>query len=200
MKKIIALALSLLVAAPAWAAPKIGEPAPEFSAQDISGAAQSLAQYKGKVVVLEWNNPGCPFVKKFYDGGRMQKFQADAVAKGVVWLVVNSSAAGKQGSMTADEAKAQLATWKSTPTAYILDPEGKIGKLYEAKTTPHMYVVDKDGKLAYMGAIDDKPSTDAKDIDGAKNYVFAALDAIAAGKPVENASTTAYGCNVKYKD
>lgn len=198
MKIIFAVAAALLFSAPVWAEPKTGAPAPSFTAKDINGQQQSLEQYKGKTVVLEWNNPGCPFVKKFYDSSQMQKFQADAKARGAVWLTINSSASGKQGHLTPAAAKIQTEAWRLASAAYILDPEGAIGRQYAAKTTPHLFVIDKEGKLAYMGAIDDKPSTDAKDIAGAKNYVFAALDALAAGKPVEVASTEAYGCGVKY--
>lgn len=199
MKRFLFLfAAAFLLPSFAFASAQIGKPAPAFKAVDIEGKAQSIAQYKGKIVVLEWNNPECPFVHKFYDGGAMQKFQADAIEKGVVWLTINSGAKGKQGYINARQAKEMLAARKSSPSAYILDPEGKIGQLYGAKTTPHMFVIDAKGNLAYAGAIDDKPGTDAGDIDSATNYVNAAIDALLAGKSVEKASTTAYGCGVKY--
>lgn len=190
----------ILFSTTALAAPEIGKPAPDFTATDQNGKTVKLSDFKGRVTVLEWNNPECPFVKKHYDSGNMQKLQAYAHDNKVVWLAVNSSAEGKQGNMTMAQAKEHLAQSKSTVDHYLLDPEGKIGMLYEAKTTPHMFVIDKNGNLAYMGAIDDKPSTDAKDIDGATNYVRAALDSLMAGKPVAVADTKAYGCNVKYKD
>jgi len=194
----LAVAAGILSASTAFAAPEIGKPAPDFSAADISGKPVSLAAFKGRLVVLEWNNPECPFVKKHYDSGNMQKLQSEAVAKEVVWLTVNSSAAGKQGNLTAATAGEYVQKQKASPAHYILDPEGKIGTLYEAKTTPHMFVIDKTGTLAYMGAIDDKPSTQAADIPDATNYVLAALDSLAAGKPVTVTATQAYGCNIKY--
>lgn len=175
-----------------------GQPAPDFSAKDIAGAEQSLSLHKGKIVVLEWNNPECPFVVKHYGSNNMQQLQQYAKDKGVVWLTINSGAPGKQGNMNDEQAKAYLAKSKAAPSAYILDPEGKIGKLYGAKTTPHMFVIDAAGNLAYAGAIDDKPSTDVADIASSKNYVKAAIDELQAGKPVSTAQTQAYGCSVKY--
>lgn len=182
----------------AMATPEVGQPAPDFNTVDITGAPQSLSQYKGKLVVLEWSNPECPFVKKFYDNGDMQKFQAAEVADGVVWLTVNSGGEGKQGNMSAEEAQQSFADHKLASSAYILDPKGEIGKLYEAKTTPHMYVIDKEGTLAYAGAIDDKASTNPDDIATSNNYVTAALDSLQAGEPVKVATTKSYGCSVKY--
>jgi peroxiredoxin len=186
-------------ALPALAEPEIGAPAPDFTVSDIKGKEQSSSKHKGKIIVLEWNNPGCPFVNKFYNFGEMQRLQKANVKNGVVWLTINSGAEGKQGHMSKEEARKQAAEW-GIASAYILDPKGEIGRAYGAKTTPHMYVIDKEGKLAYMGAIDDKPSSDAKDIPNAKNYVTAAIEALSAGKPVETSSTTAYGCAVKYAD
>lgn len=184
----------------AQAMPSVGQPAPDFTANDINGKEVKLSSLNGKIVVLEWNNPGCPFVKKFYNSGEMQKLQAEIKSKGVTWISVNSGAVGKQGNMTAEEAQKYVSENKAVPDHYITDPEGAIGTLYAAKTTPHMFVIDSKGMIAYMGAIDDKPSTDSNDIAGAKNYVRAAVDSLIAGKPVEMASTQAYGCNVKYKD
>ncbi len=194
-------ALLLVVAASAnavHAAPVIGQPAPEFTGTDTQGKTHKLSDFKGKVVVLEWTNHECPFVKKFYSVGKMQELQKTYTDKGVVWLNIVSSAEGKQGHVTPEQANAIMTEKKFASTAKLLDPTGEIGKLYGAKTTPHMFVINKDGTLAYMGAIDDKKSTDSEDIAGAKNYVAAALDAVLAGSPVVVASTTPYGCSVKY--
>ncbi|NBX03634.1 MAG: thioredoxin family protein [Alphaproteobacteria bacterium] len=192
-----ATAMTLALAMPAFAA-ETGKPAPAFETKDIAGNTQSLAQYKGKIVVLEWNNPECPFVKKHYDGGDMQALQEYATSKDVVWLAINSGAEGKQGNMTADAAKAKIAEVKSAASAYILDPQGTIGQLYSAKTTPHMYIVDKDGNLAYQGAIDSDSSPSSSSIKGATNYVRAAVDELLAGKKPTLAETKSYGCGVKY--
>ncbi|MDE1153182.1 MAG: thioredoxin family protein [Micavibrio sp.] len=190
----------LTAAAPAHADPLTGEAAPAFTLPAADGGTASLADYKGKLVVLEWHNKGCPFVHKQYDSGNMQALQKEYTAKDVIWLTINSSAEGKQGYETAAEALATAKDDDAAPTHVLLDADGKVGKLYGAKTTPSMFVIDKDGKLAYAGAIDDKPSTDVDDVKTAKNYVRAALDALAAGKPVETASTKSYGCGVKYAD
>ena len=200
MKKTIATiaGAACMFTADANAAVEVGKAAPDFTATAISGKEVTLSGYKGKIVVLEWNNPDCPFVKKFYDVGAMQKYQADATAKDVVWLSINSSAEGKQGHLDTASAKASLTEKKAAPSEYILDPKGEIGHLYGAKTTPHMFVIDKEGTLAYAGAIDDKRTPSSGDIEGAKNYVSAAIDALTAGKEVEVASTQAYGCSVKY--
>ena len=184
----------------AYATPEVGKPAPDFTAKDIEGRTVTLSALKGKNVVLEWNNPGCPFVQKFYGEGEMQRLQKQATAKDTVWLTINSSAAGKQGNITVDEAKKFVADQKATPTHYIQDADGKIGTLYGAKTTPHMFVVDSKGTLAYAGAIDSIASADKADIAKAKNYVTTALDELKAGKPVTTATTQAYGCSVKYAE
>jgi len=184
---------------PALAA-ETGKPAPAFFVKDIAGKEQSLAKYKGKIIVLEWNNPGCPFVKKHYQSGNMQALQHDALSKHVIWLTINSGAEGKQGFMDAAQAKTYIADMKTHQTAYILDPKGTLGTLYGAKTTPHMFVVDAQGILAYAGAIDDKPTADQEDIKTAHNYVRAAIDELIAGKPVTTAQSRAYGCSVKYQD
>lgn len=192
------LATALTLVSTAAFALDTGKPAPDFKTTDIAGKEQSLSKYKGKTVVLEWNNPECPFVRKQYDTKNMQKLQHEATAQGVVWLTVNSGAEGKQGSMTPAQAKEKLADDGAHPTAYILDSKGTIGKLYGAKTTPHMFVVDKAGNLAYQGAIDDDSTADHEAVKTAKNYVRAALASLKAGKPVEVAETKAYGCSVKY--
>lgn len=199
LKLLPALALMAFTSFPALAL-EIGKPAPEFHVKDIYGHEQSLGEYKGKIIVLEWTNPGCPFVHKHYDSGNMQQVQKYAVSKDVVWLSINSSAEGKEGHLNVEGAKDSLAKNKSLTFSYILDAEGTLGHLYGAKTTPHMFVVDKEGNLAYEGAIDDKPTPSADDIAGAKNYVKAAIDELSEGKKVETPQTRAYGCGVKYKD
>ncbi len=194
----LALALLLPVALPAQAAPEIGKPAPDFTATDSKGTAHKLSDFKGKTVVLEWNNPECPYVVKHYESGNMQKLQSAATADGVVWLTVNSSAPEKQGNMDGAAADKYVADQKAAPTAYILDPSGEIGKAYDAKTTPNMYVINGDGVLVYAGAIDSDDSFKQEAIAGATNYVSAALQSLKDSKPIEVASTKPYGCGVKY--
>lgn len=179
--------------------PTIGSPAPALTLTDTKGKQHNLADYKGKHVVLEWVNFGCPFVKKHYESGNMQATQKKAVDKGVVWLSVCSSAEGKQGHMAAADWNEEIADRKLASTAVLIDESGAVGKTYGAKTTPHMYVVNPAGVLVYKGAIDDKPSANKDSIAGARNHVLAALDESMAGKPVSTASTTPYGCSVKYK-
>ena len=195
-----AIAVVAVVAAPVSAAPVVGKPAPNFRAMDVNGKAVSLSSFRGKTVVLEWNNPGCPFVRKHYDSGNMQKAQAAAAKQGVVWLTINSGAPGKQGHMNGAEAKAFIAKAGARPTAYLLDPSGAVGKTYDAKTTPHMFIINKAGTLVYAGGIDDKPTAKPADIKGARNHVLAALSEIKAGKAVSVATSRPYGCSVKYKD
>ncbi len=192
-----ALALPLLAAAPAALAAAGPGPAPAFTARDADGRTRSLAEFKGKVVVLEWVNEGCPYVKKHYRGN-MQATQKAALAQGAVWLSVCSSAPGQQGAVDGAQAKAWLKAHNATPTAFLLDPSGTVGRAYNAKTTPHMYVVDKAGRLVYQGGIDDKPTSKVEDIAGAKNYVLAALADLKAGRPVQAAFSKPYGCSVKY--
>ena len=177
---------------------KIGEPAPEFSLNDTQGTSHTLADYKGKLVVLEWTSYDCPFVKKHYSGGNMQKLQKAYTEKGVVWLAINSSAPGKQGNYAPEVWNEMIKAKGAASTAVLLDPDGKVGRQYGAKTTPHMFIIDAQGALIYQGAIDSKRSWNAADIEGAKNYVSEALDAALAGKPVPTASTQPYGCSVKY--
>lgn len=178
----------------------VGQAAPDFTGTDTNGKTHKLSDFKGKTVVLEWTNPECPFVVKHYGSGNMQKLQAEATKDGVIWLSVVSSAEGKEGNMTGEQANAYMTEQKSTPTARILDASGEIGKLYGAKTTPHMFVIDAKGTLVYAGAIDDNDSFSPDTITGAKNYVAAALQNLKDGKPVETASTKPYGCGVKYKN
>jgi peroxiredoxin len=188
----------LFMTATAYAAPEIGKPAPDFTAMDSNGKTVKLGDYRGKVVVLEWTNDGCPYVQKHYSTKNMQSLQKDAAAKGVVWLSVISSAPGEEGYVKGDEANQLTKSRGASPSAVLLDPDGKVGHLYGARTTPHMFIVNADGILVYMGGIDSKPTANPADIKSAKNYVRAALDSVAAGKPVENAVTRPYGCSVKY--
>ena len=177
---------------------RIGAPAPEFKATDSNGKAESLDQYRGKYVVLEWHNQGCPYTKKHYVSGNMQALQKEWTAKGVVWLTVISSAPGEQGYVTASEENSYLTKMHAVPTAVLLDSDSKVARLYSARTTPQMVVIDPGGKVIYDGAIDDRPTSDPEDIKGAKNYVNEALSAAMAGKPVPTAYTRPYGCSVKY--
>jgi peroxiredoxin len=199
MKRAFCLAglLSFLLSVYSVAA-RVGEAAPDFTGTDSSGQTHKLSQYRGKYVVLEWHNQGCPYTKKHYESGNMQKLQKDWTAKGVVWLSVISSAPGKQGYVTASEENDYLKRMNAAPTAVLLDPKGELGRMYGAKTTPHMYIIDPQGRLIYNGAIDDRPTADQSDIAGAKNYVSQALEEATAGKPVSTAATTPYGCSVKY--
>jgi len=183
----------------ASAAAKPGAPAPAFSAQDIGGRTISLGDYAGKIVILEWTNDGCPFVGKHYNSGNMQALQRRYTGEGDVWLTIASSAPGEQGYVMPAEAKADLARWQAAPSDFLLDPGGVVGRLYDARATPHVVVIDRGGRVVYMGAIDDTPSTRLADVKTAKNYLVAALDEVAAGKPVAIAATQAYGCSIKYK-
>jgi peroxiredoxin len=183
-----------------FAAAQVGEPAPDFKVTDATGKTRSLSEFKGKIVVLEWLNHGCPFVKKHYESGNMQKLQKEVTAQNdVVWLSVASSSEGQEGYMTGKETLAAATASHAAPTAILLDPAGTVGRAYEAKVTPHMFIIGKDGKVAYNGAIDDKPSTKATDVPTATNYILAALTEIKAGKPVSKPLTKPYGCSVKYK-
>ncbi len=173
-------------------------PTVSFKAINLSGKEVSSENYKGKIIVLEWFNPGCPYVKKHYEPGNMQKLQKNYTAKNVVWLTVNSSATGKQGFMTTEEAQAKIKKWNIASTDYLVDTNGTLGKQFGAKTTPHMFIIDASGKLAYKGAIDDNDSANSSTIEGAKNYVASALDELLAGKSVTDSETDSYGCSVKY--
>ena len=179
--------------------PAVGTTAPDFSLTDSKGKTQSVSQYKGKYVVLEWFNPECPFVKKHYGSGNMQKLQEEFTAKGVVWLTIDSNAPGLEGNLTAEQANAKMTDWKTKQTALVLDPEGKAGRSYGAKNTPHMFVINPEGKIVYEGAIDSKATPNPSDIAGSTNYVKVALEESLAGKTVSNANTKPYGCSVKYK-
>ncbi|NCW26489.1 MAG: thioredoxin family protein [Betaproteobacteria bacterium] len=181
-----------------FAAIEPGEEAPDFTLTDSKGTSHKLSDFRGKFVVLEWLNHECPFVKKHYSGGDMQKLQKEYTAKGVVWLSIISSAPGKQGHRTGPQAEADTKDKNAAPTAVLLDPSGEVGKKYDAKTTPEMFVLDKEGKILYAGAIDSIKSTDSADIAKAENHVRAALDAALAGQPVPTPKTKPYGCSVKY--
>jgi hypothetical protein len=201
MKSVMfALAALAVMAAPAAAAPVVGQPAPNFKLADTNGKAVTLADYRGKTVVLEWSNPECPFVKKHYGSGNMQKAQAAAARDGVVWLTINSSASGKQGHMNGAQAKSFVSKAGARPSAYLLDPRGVVGKVYDAKTTPHMFIVNKAGTLVYAGGIDDKPTPNPADVTSARNHVLAALAELKAGKAVSLSTSRPYGCSVKYSD
>jgi peroxiredoxin len=191
--------VTLIAFSISWAA-RVGEPAPDFTATDTNGEVHKLSEYKGKFVVLEWTNRGCPYTQKHYSSGNMQKLQREWTGRGVVWLTVISSAPGKQGYVTASEENAYLKQANAAPTAVLLDPTGAMGHLYDAKTTPHIFIINPKGSLLYNGAIDDRPTTDVSDVSGAKNYVSLALEEATSGKPVSNSITRPYGCSVKYGD
>jgi peroxiredoxin len=179
--------------------PPVGSAAPDFSLTDAKGKTHSLAQYKGKYVVLEWFNPECPFVKKHYGSGNMQKLQEEYTSKGVAWLTIDSNAPGTEGNLSADTASKVTTGWKTQQTALLLDPEGKAGRAYGAKNTPNMVVINPEGKIVYEGAIDSKATPNPADIPNSTNYVKVALDESLAGKPVTTSTTKPYGCSVKYK-
>lgn len=194
----VVVVLALFVTPPLISAAKVGDPAPDFTASGSDGRAYHLADYHGKYVVLEWHNNGCPYTRKHYESGNMQKLQKEWTEKGVVWFTVISSAPGTQGYMTADQENAYMTKMHASPTAALLDPSGDLGHLYDAKTTPHMIVINPQGSIIYDGAIDDHPTSDQADIASSKNYVEEALTEAMSGRPVETAITRPYGCSVKY--
>ncbi len=177
---------------------KLNEVAPNFKLVDSNSKKHSLSDFKGKLVVLEWINFDCPFVQKHYNSKNMQSLQLKYTKQDVIWLTVCSSTEGKQGNFNNDEINKRIKNHNAKMTAYLVDTDGKVGKMYGAKTTPHMYIIDKTGKIVYAGGIDDKASTDLEDIKGAKNYVSLALDELMAGKNVSVQSSKPYGCSVKY--
>ena len=199
--KTVLVALISLTAATLIAAdsPPVGTTAPNFSLPDTAGKAHSLSEYKGKYVVLEWFNPECPFVKKHYGSGNMQKLQSEYTGKGVVWLSIDSSAPGSEGNLTPEQAQKVMKDWNTKQTALLLDPEGKAGRAYNARNTPHMFVINPEGKIVYEGAIDSKATPNPADIPSSTNYVKAALDESMSGKSVSNSNTRPYGCSIKYK-
>lgn len=177
---------------------KLNESAPVFKLKDSNGKEHSLTDFKGKIVVLEWINYECPFVKKHYNSKNMQSLQEKYTSEGIIWLAICSSAPGKQGNFSSEEINKRSKDHNAKFTAYLIDEDGKVGKMYGAKTTPHMFIIDKNGKLVYAGGIDDKATTDVDDIKTAKNFVSAALDELLNGKQVTTQSSTPYGCSVKY--
>ena len=195
--KRLALAGACALALPALAA-TVGQPAPAFNVTDLDGKPANLADYKGRTVVLEWYNFGCPFVQKHYRSGNMQSLQKK-YGKDVAWLVVNSTAKTSSDYQEPPRLASQLKDFQAAPTRYLLDEPGTVGLAYGAKVTPHMYVIDPQGKVVYNGAIDDKRSTNPEDVKTSRNYVAAALDELKAGKPVSTASTTPYGCTIHYR-
>ena len=198
MKRLLAAALAGAFSAAAFATATVGQPAPAFTVTDLAGKPVSLADYKGRTVVLEWHNFGCPFVQKHYRSGNMQALQKK-YASDVVWLAVNSTHKGSSDYQEPTVLDAELKRFGAAPARYLMDEPGTMGSAYGAKATPHMYIIDPSGKVVYNGAIDDKPSTHVADVKTSKNYVAAALDELKAGKPVSIASTAPYGCSVKYR-
>jgi peroxiredoxin len=182
----------------ASAAATVGQPAPAFTATDTSGKTVSLADFKGRHVVLEWTNPGCPFVVKHYQSANMQATQKEAVTKGVVWLTINSTSEDASDYKKPADMAAWMQQQKAAASATLIDASGKVGRAYGARTTPHMYVIDPVGTVVYAGAIDSKASSNPADVAGATNHVKAALAESLAGKPVSVASTRPYGCSIKY--
>ena len=198
MKALLALAIAAALPATALANATVGQPAPAFSVTDLSGKPVKIEDFKGKTIVLEWHNFGCPFVQKHYKSGNMQALQKK-YGNDVVWLAVNSTNKSASDYTEPAKLKGQLKDFGATPANYLMDEPGKMGMAYGAKTTPHMYIIDASGKLVYNGAIDDKRSTNPEDVKTSKNYVAAALDEMKAGKPISVAATTPYGCTVKYR-
>lgn len=177
---------------------RVGEPAPDFKATDSNGQVHQLSEYRGKYVVLEWHNNGCPYTRKHYESSNMQQLQKAWTSRGVIWFTVISSAPGQQGYVTAQQENEYLKHMKAAPTAALLDPQGALGRLYAAKTTPHMFIINADGVLVYDGAIDSRATTDKNDVATATNYVSQALEEAMAGKPVSTPTSRPYGCSVKY--
>jgi len=200
MKRGFAWVVTLVVTALSMVAlaARVGEPAPNFTATDSNGKAHTLSSYRGKFVVLEWHNQGCPYTKKHYDSGNMERLQKEWTQKGVVWFTVISSAPGTQGYVTAEQENDYMRRMNAAPTAALLDPTGDLGHLYGAKTTPHMFIINPDGVLIYDGAIDDKSTPDQADIPSSTNYVSLALSEAMSGKAVSTPTSRPYGCSVKY--
>jgi len=196
----ILFALLLCTVSKVYSAVKAGEAAPEFAAAASNGKSYRLSDYRGKYVVLEWHNNGCPYVGKHYKSGNMQRLQKEWTGRGVVWFTILSSAPGKQGYVSASEENEYLTKMQAAPTAALLDATGGIGHQYDAKTSPQMIVINPQGVVIYDGAIDDKPTTDLEDVPGATNYVSLALEQAMAGKEVTTTTTRPYGCSVKYVD
>ncbi|MBV7542915.1 thioredoxin family protein [Acidovorax sp. sic0104] len=198
-RTLIASAAALFASGAAQAATTVGQPAPDFTLKDATGKTVRLSDFKGKHVVLEWTNPGCPFVRKHYDSGNMPATQKDAASKNVVWLAVNSTEKASSDYLEPAKLTAWLTERKAQPTAVLMDEEGTVGKSYGARTTPHMYIVNPQGVLVYAGGIDSIPSARPADIEKATNYVKVGLSEALAGKPISAATTQPYGCSIKYK-
>jgi peroxiredoxin len=198
IKRIAASGLMLFLSVQASAGVEVGKMAPDFTAVGSDGKSYTLSELRGQRVILEWTNADCPYVRKHYGAGNMQALQKDAADNDFLWLSVISSAPGKQGHVSADDANALSESREATPATVLLDASGKVGKLYGARTTPHMYIVDEKGTLVYAGGIDDKPTANPDDIDGATNYVRQAMDEMLADKSVSVATSRPYGCSVKY--
>ncbi len=199
MNTCVRLFVSLfLVISNAALAINVGQPAPDFALPDVTGKVVRLSALKGNTVILEWVNPECPYVQKHYNSGNMPGLQKEFVAKNVTWLAINSTHEGHSEFKSPQQMEVWMKQTGGTPSATLLDRDGKVGKLYGAATTPHMFIIDPKGALVYVGAIDDKRSTHMEDVSSAKNYVRTALSEIMSGKPVSTASTTPYGCSVKY--
>lgn len=196
----LTLAAAAAFAMPALASAIVGQPAPNFTATDTSGRTVNLTEFKGRPVVLEWVNPGCPYVRKHYGAQNMQATQKSAVAQGVVWLTVNSTTPEHGDYLPPAKLAAWMQAQGAAATATLMDEDGKLGRAYGARTTPHLYVVDARGTLVYAGAIDSKPSANPADIATATNHVNVALAESMAGKPVSTPTTRAYGCTVKYSN
>ncbi len=193
----VAAALTFALAARGAALP--GQPAPAFALPDVGGKRVDLADFRGRYVVLEWNNPSCPFVQKHYGSGNMQTLQKRFTADGIAWLTINSTVAGHPEHLRPEQQAAWLKQQNAAPTAALLDPDGKVGRAYGARTTPQMFVIDPAGAVRYAGAIDDKRSADSADVKTAHNFVAQALAELRGGKAVSVASTPPYGCSVKYE-
>jgi peroxiredoxin len=199
MAAAVALGSTLLIGAPAHAAPAVGQKAPDFVAVDTRGKQHQLSDFAGKYVVLEWTNPGCPFVRKHYGSGNMPATQKAATAKGVVWLAINSTERAASDYLQPAALDSWMKTQSAAPTAVLMDEDGTIGQAYGARTTPHIFIIDPKGTLVYAGGIDSIPSARPDDIKTATNYVNQALGEAFGGKPISAAATRPYGCSIKYK-
>ena len=199
MAAAVALGSTLLIGAPAHAAPAVGQKAPDFVAVDTRGKQHQLSDFAGKYVVLEWTNPGCPFVRKHYGSGNMPATQKAAPAKGVVWLAINSTERAASDYLQPAALDSWMTTQSAAPTAVLMDEDGTIGQAYGARTTPHIFIIDPKGTLVYAGGIDSIPSSRPDDIKTATNYVNQALGEAFGGKPISAAATRPYGCSIKYK-
>ncbi len=199
MAAAVALGSTLLIGAPAHAAPAVGQKAPDFVAMDTRGAQHKLSDFAGKYVVLEWTNPGCPFVRKHYDSGNIPATQKAATAKGVVWLAINSTERAASDYLQPAALDGWMKKQSAAPTAVLMDEDGTIGQAYGARTTPHIFIIDPKGTLVYAGGIDSIPSSRPDDIKTATNYVNQALGEAFGGKPISAAATRPYGCSIKYK-